>query len=272
MAETVMEWVDKQKKRKTTSTAQGGNNSSSVPVAKTAYVCKVAKDGWVSILLDGYGTKNFSIYNYTKLTLLGLNDDGTRVRFRVEEGQWKGKKGSMILKGGVDTHISHIPPSTAVPTITVKYGKIDYHWRSNARKDLYGRDIKQQLATLTVNGISVTVTLCSGDQHKPLDEGIYEIAPPDYPHPKRYTEMYTVGGKINQYGLIEGGQLVGCDIVWFPIYPILEERYLHIGHISHGCVTVIDYEKYPEIYDYLIKFRGKGKNGDNIVAFLQVIK
>ncbi|MBC9129731.1 hypothetical protein FcAc13_00190 [Frischella sp. Ac13] len=51
-----------------------------------------------------------------------------------------------------------------------------------------------------------------------------------------------------------------------------EERFIHIWHLFNGCVSIVDYEKYPESHDYLVKHRGKGKNNDNIVAFMEVIK
>lgn len=36
--------------------------------------------------------------------------------------------------------------------------------------------------------------------------------------------------------------------------------------------TLLNYDKYPEIHDDLVKHRGKGKNNDDIVALLEVIK
>ena len=35
---------------------------------------------------------------------------------------------------------------------------------------------------------------------------------------------------------------------------------------------IIDYNKYLKLHNHLIKHGGKGKNGNNIVAVLQVIK
>ena len=69
-----------------------------------------------------------------------------------------------------------------------------------------------------------------------------------------------------------GGRLVKNYKIWFPILPLSKECFIHIGHLSHGCISIIDYDKYPQIHDYLVKHRGKGKNGDTIVAILQVIK
>ena len=276
MPEAVINWINKQKERKTTTTSQGDNNTTSIGVAMTAYVNKVGEDGWVTIIVEG---EYKPIYKYTKLTLLKLNKDGDRVIFRIEEGAFKGKYGSMRIEGGVKEHLSDTAPIiNAAAKITLKYGKRKKNWQSNIRTNLNtGMPLiyDQQLATLTIGNISVEVTLnteWNSGRRKPLDVGTYEIALPDFPHPQKYTQAYKVGGKPNQNGTLVGGKTVKYHTVWFPIYPLSEQRYLHIGHVSHGCVTIIDYHKYPEIHDYLIKHRGKGKNGNNIVATLQVTK
>lgn len=116
-----------------------------------------------------------------------------------------------------------------------------------------------------IKEISVQVTLNSdwtpGSGRTPLPVGTYEIAAPDGFHPPKNTNFYTVNGKpVKNYK------------IWFPILPLSSERYIHVGHVSHGCISIIDYDKYPQIHDYLVKHRGKGKNGDTIVAILQVIK
>ena len=61
----------------------------------TAYVNKVANDGYITVYLDGEGTVQFGLYMYTKLTLLGINDNGDRVRFQIEGSEYKCCKGFM---------------------------------------------------------------------------------------------------------------------------------------------------------------------------------
>ncbi|MBI0096550.1 MULTISPECIES: hypothetical protein [Gilliamella] len=261
MSAAVMNWINKQKERRTTTTSQGNNNTTSIGVTMTAYVNKVGQDGYVTILIDGRGEKKHGLYMYTKLTLLGINNNGDRVRLRVEDGEWKGLMGSMMIKGGADTYLDLTPPDNKIPTIKLKYGKFVSGWYSIPRD----QKLDQQFATLTVGNISVQVTLNSdwtpGSGRTPLPVGTYEIATPDGGHPPEQTNFYTVGGvPVKNYK------------IWFPILPKSSERFIHIGHLSHGCISIIDYDKYPQIHDYLIKHRGKGKNGDTIVALLQVIK
>ena len=261
MSAAVINWINKQKERKTTTTSQGDNNTTSIGVAMTAYVNKVGQDGYVAALIDGKGDEKCGLYMYTKLTLLGINNDGDRVRFRAEDGDWKGRMGSMKIKDGADTFLDVTPPDNIIPTIKVKYGKFVSDWYSIPRDER----LDQQFATLTVGNISVQVTLNSDwapeRGRTPLPIGTYEIAAPDGFHPPENTDFYTVNGEpVKDYK------------IWFPILPLSSERYIHVGHVSHGCISIIDYEKYPQIHDYLVKHRGKGKNGDTIVAILQVIK
>ncbi|WP_294834085.1 hypothetical protein [uncultured Gilliamella sp.] len=260
MSAVVMNWVNKQKERKTTTTLQGNNNITSIGVTMAAYVNKVADDGYVTVLLDGEGEVRFGLYMYTKLTLFGINNNGDRVRFKIEDGEYKGRIGSMVIKKGVDTHLGVISPDNSIPTIKVKYGKFVTNWYSKPRDEI----LDQQFATLTVGNISVQVTLNSDwntPNRTPLPEGIYEISVPDGGHNPKQTDFYTVGNRpVKNYK------------IWFPILPLSEERFIHVGHLSHGCVSIVDYEKYPEIHDYLVKHRGKGKNNDDIVALLEVIK
>ena len=274
----VQEWINKKRaeKEKTTTTLQGNNNPTKIKIvgAMTAYVNKVGQDGWVTIKV---GEKNKSIYKYTKLTLTELDKTGKRVIFTIEEGAFKGQKGSMIIDNGALTYLSDTAPIiNEAAKITLKYGKREKDWKSNIRTNLNTKMpliIDQQLAILTIkDDLSVVVTLNSewNSGRKPLKKGTYEIGLPDFPHSQEYTQAYKVGGKLNQNGTLVGGNIVKYHTVWFPIYPLSEQRYIHIGHISHGCVTIIDYHKYPEIHEFLIQHRGIGKNGDTIVATLQV--
>jgi hypothetical protein len=260
MSTTIMNWINKQKAGQTTITQQGNNNVISIGIAMTAYVNKVGEDGWVLIRVHR-NQKKYAICKYTKLTLMSLNDKHDRVVFKIEEGPLKGEIASMIIKNGIDKFISETPPAKFVPTIKVKYGKFVKNWYSQPRNQY----LDQQMATLMVGNISVKVTLNSdwnpNNGRTPLAEGVYEIAIPDHEHNLEMTNFYKIGGKVvPNYG------------IWFPILPKSEQRYIHIGHLSHGCISIIDYEKYSQIHDYLIQHRGKGTSGQDIVAILEVTK
>ena len=52
--------------------------------------------------------------------------------------------------------------------------------------------------------------------------------------------------------------MVGNDI-WFPIglngSTVNSSRYIHVGHLSEGCVTTHELKKWTALYNYLISHR-----------------
>jgi hypothetical protein len=68
--------------------------------------------------------------------------------------------------------------------------------------------------------------------------------------------------------------MIGND-VWFPIglsgAPTNSSRYIHVGHLSEGCVTVHDLPKWSALYTYLISHRIPGSTGKQ-VGWLKVTK
>lgn len=260
---TIMEWVNgkiaEKKAKKTTTTGQN-RHLQRVAVTRTAYVNKVGSDGWISVKIEKTGSIK-SVCKFTKFTLLDVNDSYDRVTFKIEDGAFKGQTASMRIKGGIDTYLGDTAPTKSTAKVTVKYGTRDKKWYSKPR----GEYLDQQLATLTADGVTVTVTLNSDWDPRagrtPIPKGTYEILVPDYPHNQGMTAFYTHNDKP-----------VANNSVWFPIHPKADERYIHIGHLSHGCVTIIGYDKYPAIHDYLIKHRAIGKNGQEIVGYLEVSK
>lgn len=45
------------------------------------------------------------------------------------------------------------------------------------------------------------------------------------------------------------------DQVWFPINYSDNSRYVHVGNVSEGCVTVLDLAKWAAIHEALISHR-----------------
>ncbi|WP_241492113.1 hypothetical protein [Pseudomonas sp. TTU2014-080ASC] len=78
---------------------------------------------------------------------------------------------------------------------------------------------------------------------------------PDYSHANIPTSGYRAA---------HPGQ-IRCTDVWFPIAlqgtTTNSSRYIHIGHLSEGCVTFYELLKWNAIYDYLINKRERGNNG-----------
>ena len=66
---------------------------------------------------------------------------------------------------------------------------------------------------------------------------------------------------------------IKANNVWFPIelagHVGNSSRYVHIGHLSEGCVTVHDLLGWNSVYDFLISHRISNTNG-KYVAFIEV--
>jgi hypothetical protein len=117
----------------------------------------------------------------------------------------------------------------------------------------------QQWATLSFDGKTAVVTLNSvwnGEFH-PIPPGSHAILSPDYSH----AAIATTGYANATPGMI------GND-VWFPIglngQLVNSSRYVHVGHLSDGCVTVHQLERWTAVYQYLISHRAPGSAGKRV--------
>jgi hypothetical protein len=117
-------------------------------------------------------------------------------------------------------------PTLSGVTVTVAYGPFVKGWVSKARQ---GELIDQQMATMTVGSLTVDVTMNSvwGAAYSPLPADEYPILLPDGPHKAGYTRFY----RQSEPALIH-------DQVWFPIRFEDNSRYVHVGNVSVGCVSV----------------------------------
>jgi hypothetical protein len=50
------------------------------------------------------------------------------------------------------------------------------------------------------------------------------------------------------------------DQIWFPIEYGNNSRFIHLGNISEGCVTVISLDKWNAVYQAIISHRVPGTN------------
>jgi hypothetical protein len=146
-------------------------------------------------------------------------------------------------------------PVQSPARITVTYGRYTEGWVSEARG---GQRLDQQMATLEVAGIRVAVTMNSvwGGAFTPIPAGQYAVLVPDAPHDQAMTRFYRRVAPGLRY-----------DQVWFPIRYGDNSRFVHVGNLSEGCVTVLDLERWPDIHEALISHRS---NGGTSVAQLAV--
>jgi hypothetical protein len=114
----------------------------------------------------------------------------------------------------------------------------------------------QQWARAEFNGDHAQVTLNSvwDSTFTPIPAGAHLIMAPEQSH----ANISTRGYRMATPGL-------RCTDVWFPIQlegtPGNSSRYVHVGHLSEGCVTVHKLDKWNAVYDYLIGCRIPGPDG-----------
>jgi hypothetical protein len=209
-----------------------------VDAAATSYVNKIASDGW----LQGRHETTHALVPLAKYTEVRIiNTLGERTTFKVMDGPHAGKLLS-LSEANARLYLGPTPPVRTPATIEVTYGKYVPQWHSAARR----ADLDQQMATLKVNGVSVQVTMNTnwGGSFFPLPPGDYAVLVPDAPHNANMTRFYRDTYPKLVY-----------DQVWFPIKFGDNSRFVHVGNVSDGCVTVLDMDRWPEVHEAIISHR-----------------
>ncbi len=207
------------------------------------YVNKVAIGGWLDVRLRS--GMLVSICEYTKLKM--LESSHGRTWFVIQDG-WKRGVTASLSDANAKEFLGNKAPMQSGVSVTVTYLQKEQLF-SRPRKQL----LTQQLAKLSVKGIQAQVTLNSisvpgTTTYTPLPPGLYKLRTPDNPHPKENTEFYRRNAEPG----------LKSDQVWFPIEYGDNSRYIHVGHLSHGCVTVMQLEMWNAIYRALIEHRMSG--------------
>jgi hypothetical protein len=203
------------------------------------YVNLVGVDGWMQARDDATG-QLIALPKYTKVRVSAPHLG--RVSLRVQEGLHRGRMLS-LSESNARLHLGAKAPTLQAARITVVYGRHINDWVSVARR---GQQIDQQMATMSVNGLTVAVTMNSvwNGKFTPLDPGEYEVLLPDVPHRGNMTTFYR-----------DSEPSLHHDQVWFPIRHGNNSRYIHVGNISDGCVTVLDLARWADIHEALISHR-----------------
>lgn len=154
--------------------------------------------------------------------------EGGREYFKILEGSYKNQKASVSLDGENNNSSRLLNDIKHEPLIKIQY--------SISQKKLIIGNKKYKATDYT---------------EAPWKKGWYDIELPDYPH-------NDPGNYINTSSRFK---------TWFRVGHT-GERYLHTGRASLGCITIIEIEKWNEIYDKLIKAR----KGDSMsIGVLEVI-
>ncbi len=227
---------------------------------KIKYTRRADNPGWLKIRLAVPMTLGDAfLCEYTRVEL--TREAEGRVFFQVADGSspYVGKEAS-LSKEHAQQYLSDVGPEGAA-TVQVRYVGTPVEEVSPFK----GR-LTQQWGELTFKGMTVKVTLNSvwDGRFTPIPAGRHNILYPDYSHANIPTTRYaraTPG-------------MIGNDI-WFPIglngSLVGSTRYIHVGHVSEGCVTCHELTKWTALYNYLISHRVPGSMG-KLVGQLTVVK
>jgi hypothetical protein len=204
--------------------------------------------GWLRVRLSSPARDVF-LCEYTKVEI--SREEGGRVFFLIAEGNTDhvGKEAS-LRKQNADIFLKDTAPGGPA-TMEVSYTGAPAEEVSRFK----GR-LKQQWAQATFNRAHAQVTLNSvwDGTYTPIPAGNHKIMAPDVSH----ANISTAGYRSATPGL-------RCTDVWFPIELSgsrgNSSRYIHVGHLSEGCVTVHELTAWNSVYDYLISHRLPGNNG-----------
>lgn len=209
------------------------------PVNRIRYVNKVGSDGWLQARVGASAVLQ-PLCKYTQVQIIESKDD--RTYFKVMDGPAKGRTLN-LGDANASVYLGSTAPKPTAAELVVAYGKYTEGWVSVARN---GEKLDQQLATLTVDGITVQVTMNTdwSQNFTPLPPGTYKVLIPDAPHSGDYTRFYRKTEPSLKH-----------DQVWFPIQYGDNSRYVHVGNVSDGCTTVLDLARWADVHEALISHR-----------------
>jgi hypothetical protein len=202
------------------------------------YVNDIGSDGWLQARSEVTHAL-IPLAKYTAVRITG--EQGGRTLFTVVDGPQSGQRLS-ITTGNASHYLGAKAPTRTPARLEVTYGAYVPQWHSVARS----QDLDQQMATLRVDGLSVQVTMNTnwGGSFYPLPPGEYDVLVPDGPHNANMTHYYRNTYKDLKY-----------DQVWFPIKYKDNSRFVHIGNVSDGCVTVLDMNQWAAVHEAIISHR-----------------
>ena len=212
------------------------------------YTRRPDDSGWLGVLLSASSSLGF-LCEYTKVEMLKETVD--RAFFRIADGNSDhvGKEAS-LKKENADKFLADIPPSGPATL------QVCYAGPPSEESSPFKGSLTQQWAKAEFNGKQAVVTLNSvwDGTFTPIATGAHKIMAPDNSH-----------ANISTRGYRSATDRLRCTDVWFPIQLKggvgNSGRYVHVGHLSEGCVTVHELKMWNDIYDYLISRRIPGPGG-----------
>jgi len=183
------------------------------------FIDEATDDGWRLVLMDKYGKKHIPQGTRVKF---GYVDDA-REYFTILEGKYKNEKASLTKE----------PHSYLTSRNRIK---------PKAELKLYKKQKKLEVNGKTYDAFSGTGFFEDFSTGGAIPTGKYYLEMPDEPHSElgnTYKDETKYATSWFRIAYIDGGGYV-------------DDRYLHAGYNSLGCITVYDIKAWTEIYEDLI--------------------
>lgn len=217
------------------------------------YTRRADDSGWLGVLLSDTGKLGF-LCEYTRVAIVRkgtMGKEKDRLFFKISDGNsdFVGQEAS-LKQQNADKFLSDDGPGG--PAVV----RVKYVGSPTPEVSQFKGPLTQQWAKATFNGEHATVTLNSvwDQSFTPIPAGTHMIMAPDESH-----------GNISTAGYRGATPGLRCTDVWFPIQLSGTSgnsgRYVHVGHLSEGCVTFHELIKWNAVYDYLISSRVPGVDG-----------
>ncbi len=218
--------------------------------SRIRYTRRADQSGWLTVRLTKLDRLT-SLCEYTQVTV--LREDHGRTYFKILDGYVSAGEEASLTTANAALYLSKTGTMGAA-SVTVEYqGAL-----ADELSEFKGK-LKQQWAKLSFDGQTALVTLNSvwNSSYSAIPPGTHTILAPDYSHHSISTAGYVTATP----------GMVGND-VWFPIgvngSTENSSRYIHVGHLSEGCVTVHELGKWNAVYNYLISHREPGSAGKKV--------
>lgn len=239
-----------------TGTTNNRTGSLQTATFETKYTKSIDNSGWLRVRLEPNGGDGYPC-EYTKV-IIQKKEKG-RTYFLIKEGRYAGQSASLSDANVPKCLVSFTRGSGATLTV-IKQG------RRRERSNIRNEELNQLFATLNFNGQTARITIDSDvkgytetnrnspdygqkKDSKPLPDGTYKIMAPFTAGNKNFTSFYRTSP--NGYAGLQ------YDTVWFPIeYAATHNsNFVHVGHLSEGCITCYEIQKWNDLYQYLITNR-----------------
>ncbi len=175
--------------------------------------------GWLRVRLEP-SQRIISLPEYLRVEDLGRRDH--RDHFKILEGIHTGTLASVAARGASTSWLGSPLPAYRGP-VTLRFKK--------------GADKLQT----PIGPLDATT-----DSRNPIPNGTHPIQLPDYPHDLGRGYLSDASKAMTWFHLGTGIAAPGND------------RYLHVGLVSAGCVTVTDRRRWDALYSRLILARAPG--------------